>query len=329
MSQLASASAPHAARQIFSARYVGDRAPRRRPRRTRPRHLGLVRRVSQSCVRRRGVARRCRRVTAAGAARADAAKRVGDELSHVVAPAVVLAEAHARGHRATDGAIAVAPYAVPASAGTYSRRPIVDRADAPLLDRDADEYPGDRLGHGPRREALRVAAAVLIALDEDGAVLDEQEAGGGMAGQVPVERAGLSVGAIADRRLRHGAAKRARRGRLVDAVGEEDLVQAGMGIDQVRRLPPRDLIGAQEALRREPVDGGIRPGGVESGRAEGGGRSDGDGRRRDAGGECRPRPACPPRPAGGRARRSGITAPPARARPRCGSDRRDRRRPSR
>jgi len=149
--------------------------------------------------------------------------------------------------------------------GDVGVRAIVDGADAALLDRYAHEHGGDGLAHRPRREAVGVAAAVLVALDEDGVALSDEEAGGGMPRQVAIERSRFSLEPVGDGGLPRRAAERARDCGPGHHARAKDLVQTRVGIDEIPERPPVGPVGAREAGGTGSVVSGIGPGGVEGG----------------------------------------------------------------
>jgi hypothetical protein len=129
---------------------------------------------------------------------------VSREPRHVVASRVDLDEAHARRHLQQVSQRG-APILRAREIRHVRRRRIVDGANPPLGDRDADEHRRHRLRHRPRREAMTVVAPVLVALDEDRIGARDDEAGGWVAREVAVKVGGRPLVVILDRRFRGGA----------------------------------------------------------------------------------------------------------------------------
>ena len=152
-----------------------------------------------------------------------------DEPRDVVGAGVLLAEAHARRHL-QQVAQRRAPVLGAGKLGHVGGRGIIDRADVALGDRDADEHRRHGLGHRPRREAMPVRAAILVALDEDGVTARDQQAGRRGPLQVVVQR---QVGVLeppGDARLDDPHEARGRR-RFPNEPGVEDLVEVAVGAD--------------------------------------------------------------------------------------------------
>src|SRR5215472_13118650 len=78
---------------------------------------------------------------------------------------------------------------------------IVHGADAPLVDRDADQHRGDRLGHRPGGEPIVIGAPVLIALDENRVVSRDQEPGRRVTRHEVVDGERAPLVLVAQRRL--------------------------------------------------------------------------------------------------------------------------------
>src|SRR4029077_1568997 len=111
---------------------------------------------------------------------------------------------------------------------------IIHRADVAFRDRDADQHGGDGLGHRPRGDAMPIVPAVLVALDEDRVAARDEEAGGRVAREVVVERAGLAPKLVAERRLGVYAGERRRRGGAANQPAFEDLVEMTLRANEER-----------------------------------------------------------------------------------------------
>ena len=142
----------------------------------------------------------------------------------------------------------VRPYSVPASPGHVRRGEIVDRADAPLGDRDPDQHRRDRLGHRPRREPIAVGPRVLVALDEDRLVAGDQEPGRRVARQIVVEAEGLPLVLVAQRGLGRGPRERRRFRGPMDRCAREDLVLVALRADQERDAEEGRAVAERIAL---------------------------------------------------------------------------------
>src|SRR5262249_26627980 len=111
---------------------------------------------------------------------------------------------------------------------------IIDRVDVAFRERNADQHGGDGLGHRPRGEAMPIVPAVLVTLDEDRVAARDEEAGGRVAPEVVVERAGLAPKLVAERRLGVYASERRRRGGAANQPAFEDLIEMTLRADEER-----------------------------------------------------------------------------------------------
>jgi hypothetical protein len=147
--------------------------------------------------------------------------------------------------------------------GHVRRGEIVDRTDAALADRDADQHRRDGLGHRERGEAMPIVPRVLIALDQDRVAARDEQPGGGVARQVVVERAGLRLVLVAQGRLGGRAGEPRRRGGSTDQPPFQDLVVVTEPADEERdAIDGSDRIALARAvlLGVRPARGEARPG---------------------------------------------------------------------
>ena len=81
---------------------------------------------------------------------------------------------------------------------------------------------------------MPIVAAVLVALDEDRVAARDEEAGGRIARQVVVERAGLAPKLVAERRLGVYARETRRRSGAANQPAFEDLVEMTVRANEER-----------------------------------------------------------------------------------------------
>jgi hypothetical protein len=195
--------------------------------------------------------------------------RAHHEPGDVVGVAVLLAEAHARRHlqQVTERRL---PVLGAGELGYVGGREVIDRANVALGDRDPDEHRGHGLGHRPRREAIPVRAAVLVALDQDAVTPRDQQAGRRVAPEVVVQRQVDGLESPGDARLGNPREARGRR-RLVNEPAPEDLVEMALGADDLLDVIERPAValrvaGAGAALFRAGPTGSEAGRGLFAGR---------------------------------------------------------------
>src|SRR3989442_8849124 len=81
---------------------------------------------------------------------------------------------------------------------------------------------------------MAIVAPVLVALDEDRVATRDEEPGGRVAREVPVEVRGRALVVVLDRRLRGCAPQPRQRGGTPDEAALEHLVELAVGADQER-----------------------------------------------------------------------------------------------
>ena len=224
-----------------------------------------------------------------------AARRARDVRRRV---GVVLVPLHARGHLQH----VLDRHAVVAAAGELrqvARDRLVDAADVAVGDGGADQHRDHRLGDRERDPTAVLVVAERVALEQDLAVLDHQQAGDPLVAHVVVERVGGAVELV---------------GHLGEVARRRDQwVGLAAGLDQPRVVEPVDVAVArhlllgrppQHAIARPEVGliGARRGGGGSSAARDGVGRSSAVGAGSAGGGG-----AAPPRDA----REGAIRAPRA------------------
>jgi len=81
---------------------------------------------------------------------------------------------------------------------------------------------------------MPIVPAVLVTLDEDRVAARDEEAGGRVAAEVVVERAGLAPKLVAERRLGVYASERRRRGGAANQSAFEDLIEMTLRANEER-----------------------------------------------------------------------------------------------
>src|SRR5688572_27858487 len=123
--------------------------------------------------------------------------------------------------------------------GDVLPRLIVDRGDAPLADRNADEHRHDSLRHRHRRHAVCGRAVVLVALGEDRVAAHDREARGAVAREVVVEARAFALESKRDVGLALEAPELQRALPLANLARRIHLVTAAELADQAACLDAR------------------------------------------------------------------------------------------
>ncbi len=154
------------------------------------------------------------------------------QLGNVVIAVVILAKRHTGGHVQQGAQRRLAVFGAGKLGHVVDGRR-VDRADFPIRDGDAEQHPGDGLGHRLPDQPVMVGPGIAVMLEEDLVAARDQQSGRRMALEVIAERMRFALEGISQRQLRGRAAKRQRAVGLADPVGAKDLIEVAVISDQI------------------------------------------------------------------------------------------------